>query len=73
MSKDSGIGFFSGLVIGAIIGLAVGFLYAPQPGTETRRVVKDKFSNARENVSQAAGRIRGRVQKRMEEEAKDAE
>lgn len=68
MSRDTGTGFFTGLMIGAVIGLAVGFLYAPQPGVETRRVVKDKLSTVKENASRAAARIRQRVQQRMAEE-----
>ena len=42
MNRDSGTGFFTGLIIGAFIGVVVGFLYAPQSGTETRGLVKEK-------------------------------
>ena len=44
MSNDSNAGFLAGLVVGALIGAAVALLYAPQPGTETRRIVKDKVN-----------------------------
>ena len=47
MNRDSSSGFFAGLIIGAIIGAALGLLYAPQPGSETRRMVKEKASEAK--------------------------
>jgi gas vesicle protein len=65
MNKDSSAGFFSGLIIGAIVGLAVGYLYAPQPGSETRRMVKEKVGTAKEGAARAASRIKERIQKRM--------
>jgi len=65
MNKDSGGGFFAGLIIGAIVGLAVGYLYAPQPGAETRRMVKEKFGTAKESAARAAGRIKERMKQRM--------
>ena len=40
--KDTGTGFAIGFFVGAAIGLAVGFLYAPQPGAETRKLIKEK-------------------------------
>lgn len=64
MSKDSGAGFFAGLIIGAVIGLAVGFLYAPQPGDETRRMVKEKASSIKEQAAKVAGRVRETMQSR---------
>ena len=45
MSKESGTGFFAGLVVGAVIGLAIGFLYAPRPGAETRHIAKEKLAS----------------------------
>ncbi|MBN1375075.1 MAG: YtxH domain-containing protein [Dehalococcoidia bacterium] len=61
MSKDSNAGFFTGLVIGALIGAAISLLYAPQSGVETRRVVKDKIGVARDTVSKTAGRVKETV------------
>ncbi len=58
MNRDSGAGFFSGLLIGAVIGLAIGFLYAPQPGQETRKLVKDKVTSVKDAVSKAANKMR---------------
>ena len=42
MNGESSNGFFPGLVMGALVGAAVALLFAPQPGAETRRQVKEK-------------------------------
>ena len=41
-SKDSGVGFAAGLIMGAVIGIAVGLLYAPRSGEETREMLQEK-------------------------------
>jgi gas vesicle protein len=58
MNRDTSAGFFSGILLGAVIGAAVGLLYAPQPGTETRRMVKEKALEVKEKASKAASKIR---------------
>jgi len=68
MDKDSGSGFFTGLMMGALIGVVVGFLYAPQSGTETRRLVKEKTGVVKERVSKAANRVKDVVQNGLEGE-----
>lgn len=68
MTKDSGSGFFAGLIMGALIGVVVGFMYAPQSGTETRRLVKEKAEIVKERASKAAGRVKGVVRARLEGE-----
>jgi gas vesicle protein len=68
MTKDSGSGFFTGLIMGALIGVVVGFLYAPQSGTETRRLVKEKTEVVKEKAARAAKRVKDVVQSRLEGE-----
>ncbi len=68
MSRDSSAGFFAGLIIGAVIGAAVALLYAPQPGEETRRVVKEKSKEFKEKAARAAGRVREAVSSKLSEE-----
>jgi gas vesicle protein len=68
MNKDSGAGFFTGLVVGALIGVVVGFLYAPQSGTETRRIVKEKATIMKEKASTVAGKVKDAVQSRVARE-----
>ncbi len=65
MSRDSGAGFFAGLIVGALIGAAVGLLYAPQSGAETRRVVKEKIYVAKDAVVKAAGKARDTVSSKI--------
>ena len=65
MNRDSGTGFFTGLIMGALIGVVVGFLYAPQSGTETRGLVKEKAGVVRKRASKAASRVRDVVQDRL--------
>ena len=42
IDKDTGTGFAIGFFVGAAVGLAIGFFYAPQPGAETRQLIKEK-------------------------------
>ena len=44
--KDSGPSFAIGFIVGGAVGLAVGFLYAPRPGEETRAMIKEKAKDA---------------------------
>ncbi len=40
--KDSGGSFLIGFIIGAVAGIAIGLLYAPKAGRETRAILKEK-------------------------------
>jgi gas vesicle protein len=68
MNRDSSSGFFAGFIIGAIIGAAVGLLYAPQPGSETRRMVKEKAEEAKGKATEAVRRMKDAVSSRMASE-----
>jgi len=61
MNRDTANGFFSGLLMGMVVGAAIGLLYAPQPGTETRRIVKEKASEIKEKAAKAAAKIKESV------------
>jgi gas vesicle protein len=61
MNNDSSAGFFTGLIVGAVIGGAVALLYAPQSGPETRRMVKEKALEAKEKAAKAAQKIKESV------------
>ncbi|HUT68191.1 MAG TPA: YtxH domain-containing protein [Dehalococcoidales bacterium] len=58
--KDSGSSFAIGFIIGAIAGVAIGFLYAPKSGKETRAMLREKA----EEIKEKAGEVT--------EKAKDA-
>ncbi len=53
MENDSG-GKFIWFVAGAAIGAAVALLYAPQTGTETRRIIKEKSLEGADAVAETS-------------------
>jgi gas vesicle protein len=70
--KDTGSSFAIGFIIGAIAGVAIGFLYAPKAGKETRALlrekaeeVKEKAEEVTEKAKEAAAKARKRVQERL--------
>ena len=42
MNDRDSSSFITGLILGTVVGLAIGFLYAPQTGKETRELLKEK-------------------------------
>ena len=52
--KDNGSSFAIGFLLGAIAGVAIGFLYAPKPGKETRTLLKEKAGEGLELAKEAA-------------------
>ena len=52
--KDSGASFTIGLLLGVAVGAAVGLLYAPKAGKETRALLKEKAHEAKEKASEVA-------------------
>jgi len=61
MNRETSNGFLSGLILGAVVGAAVALLYAPQPGAETRRIVKEKALEVKEKAAKAASKIKESV------------
>jgi gas vesicle protein len=58
MDDNSGKDFFIGLLFGAVVGLAIGFLYAPKPGKETREIIKEKVEDWREKASDLVDKVK---------------
>jgi gas vesicle protein len=54
-------GLVIGLVAGAVFGLAVGMLYAPKSGAETRTMLKDKTMEAREKAGELVEKVKERA------------
>ena len=46
---------FTGLLIGGLIGAAVGFLMAPVTGQELRRTIREEFEGAQERAKSLMG------------------
>jgi len=59
--KDTGTSFAIGFILGAAAGVAIGFLYAPKPGRETRALLKEKAERAAEKAKEAAAEAREKV------------
>ena len=55
--RDTG-SFLTGLILGAIVGLAIGFLYAPQTGKETRELLKEKATVAKQKATEVAKKVK---------------
>ena len=69
--EDNGMakGLVIGLLAGAVFGVAVGMLYAPKSGAETREMLKEKAVEAREKAMEArekAGEMVEKVKERAQ-------
>ncbi len=47
-----------GFILGAVVGVAIGMLYAPRPGVETRAMIADKADEVKEKVSEAVDMVK---------------
>ena len=56
-SSESAAGFGIGLLVGAALGVAIGMLYAPQSGKETRALIAEKTGEAKDVVSERAKKV----------------
>lgn len=55
-NKDTFSGIGIGLAIGLVLGAAVGILYAPKSGKETRRIIKDKAEKVGADIRAKLGK-----------------
>jgi gas vesicle protein len=51
-------GFALGFFLGAVAGIAIGFLYAPKTGSETRAMLREKAEELREKAGEATEKAR---------------
>jgi gas vesicle protein len=58
--------FGIGLLIGSALGLAIGMLYAPRSGRETRAWLKEKAEDAKERAENIIDDAKDQAQKIME-------
>ena len=47
-----------GFVLGAVVGVAIGMLYAPRAGMETRAMISDKADEVKEKVNEAVDMVK---------------
>jgi len=50
-------------ILGAIFGATFALLYAPAPGTETRRTLREKAEGLRDQAEIAAQQVKQRIRK----------
>jgi gas vesicle protein len=58
MEHDATSGFLTGFIMGVIVGAAIGFLYAPHPGKETREIVKDQAGKIKSKTAAIAEEVK---------------
>jgi len=63
--KESGSNFLVGFIIGAIAGAAIGFLYAPKSGKETRALLREKASHVTERIKSSAKEAEKKVRDKL--------
>ena len=61
--KDNGTSFAIGFIVGAVIGMAVGFLYAPRPGEEMRAMIREKAGKTKEKAEEIIEEARERAKR----------
>jgi len=69
--KDSGSSFAIGFLVGAIAGVAIGLLYAPKPGKETRAMLREKAGEIKEKAGEIKEKA-GEVTEKAKEAALEA-
>ncbi len=65
--REKSTGFAIGLLAGAALGLAVGILYAPRSGAETRAMVIEKTEEAKSKARDIVQEARERAKKIVED------
>jgi gas vesicle protein len=50
--NESAASFIMGIIAGAVVGLAIGFLYAPYAGKETRTKIKERGEEVRDKAEE---------------------
>ncbi|MEL7561849.1 YtxH domain-containing protein [Dehalogenimonas sp. 4OHTPN] len=58
MSSDSTGNFSIGLILGVAIGIGIGFMYAPQPGSATRALLKEKAIELSDKAEELADKVK---------------
>ena len=62
--KDAG-SFTLGFLIGALAGVAIGFLFAPKPGRETRTLLRETAGHGLNRARDAAAEVTRTVRDRI--------
>ena len=68
MDDDSNLGYF---FLGLGVGVAVGLLFAPKPGHETRRMIRDKAADSGDYLKRQTSDLRNQASD-LVDKSKDA-
>jgi len=60
MNADKTTGIGVGMLLGAAVGVAVGMLYAPHSGKETRHMLVEKADEAKHKAEEMMQKARGK-------------
>ena len=60
--------FMAGILVGVLIGGALGLLFAPEPGEDTREMVAEKARNLRDRAAERGRKVLHRSEEEAEEE-----
>ncbi|HXW77436.1 MAG TPA: YtxH domain-containing protein [Candidatus Eremiobacteraceae bacterium] len=60
-NRDSGLGFFSGLIIGGLVGAFFAIVLAPQSGEETRDLIRGRAHEAKNRAIDLAYDLKDRA------------
>jgi gas vesicle protein len=60
-NSDSEVKFVAGFILGMAAGLAIGLVFAPTSGGDTRELLKEKMTDAGEMIKELAGDVGGKV------------
>lgn len=64
--RDDFFSFFGGFLFGAVVGGILGLLFAPKPGEETRKDIKESAEKLYERGKEVYGEQREKLQEAME-------
>ena len=57
--SELGVGFLAGALVGTVLAL----LYAPQKGSETREIIKNKAVEVRDGAGRFVGKVTNKVKR----------
>ena len=60
---NKGINFLIGFLTGVITGAAIGLLMAPEPGEETRKLIKEKLDEYADQGKNIVDDLKSKLQK----------
>ncbi|MFN2216737.1 MAG: YtxH domain-containing protein [Anaerolineales bacterium] len=60
------ISFFTGVIMGGLVGATIALLFAPDSGNEIRGLIRDRAESLTSEIRQAVGDRRIELQERLE-------